>query len=103
MFAALLRFDLLAWGLRKLRGLIETDSPHPSYRFIAEGLCVAFVWHGAQARVVERLLSAALDGEPSTRPRAVVGAYGREVDHLWRGRGPAAWPPAAENRARDEP
>ncbi len=36
------------------------------------------------------LLSATLDGESSTRLRAAVAAYDREVDHLWQGRALAA-------------
>ena len=86
------RAGRMTYDLRRLRlrGLIERIPRTQRYRVTAEGLCVALAYHRTQARVLGPLLSATLDGESSTRLRAAVAAYDREVDHLWRGRALAA-------------
>ena len=75
----------MTYDLRRLRlrGLIERIPHSQRYRLTAEGLCIALAYHRTQARVLGPVLSATLDGESTTRLRAAVAAYDREVGHLW--------------------
>ncbi len=105
LFAALLRFDLMPQGFRnrelretvvslcglapddygagrmtydlrrlRLRGIIERIPRTERYRVTAEGLCVALACHR----------------ESTTRLRAAVAIYDREVDRAWHGHALAA-------------
>ena len=74
----------------RLRGLIERIPNSQRYRLTAEGLCIALAYHRTQARVLGPVLSATLDGESTTRLRAAIAAYDREVGHLWEGQALAA-------------
>ena len=74
----------------RLRGLIERIPHSQRYRLTAEGLCIALAYHRTQARVLGPVLSATLDGESTTRLRAAIAAYDREVGHLWEGQALAA-------------
>ena len=82
----------MTYDLRRLRlrGLIERIPHSQRYRLTAEGLCIALAYHRTQARVLGPVLSATLDGESTTRLRAAVAAYDREVGHLWEGHALAA-------------
>ena len=82
----------MTYDLRRLRlrGLIERIPRAQRYRLTAEGLCIALAYHRTQARVLGPVLSATLDGESTTRLRAAVAAYDREVGHLWEGHALAA-------------
>ena len=88
----------MTYDLRRLRlrGLIERIPHSQRYRLTAEGLCLALAYHRTQARVLGPVLSATLDGESTTRLRAALAAYDREVGHLWEGH--ARWPRDQENR-----
>ena len=82
----------MTYDLRRLRlrGLIERIPHSQRYRLTAEGLCIALAYHRTQARVLGPVLSATLDGESTTRLRAAIAAYDREVGHLWEGQALAA-------------
>ncbi len=82
----------MTYDLRRLRlrGIIERVPRTQRYRVTAEGLCVALVYHRTQARVLGPVLSATLDGESTTRLRAAVAIYDREVDRAWHGHALAA-------------
>ena len=82
----------MTYDLRRLRlrGLIERIPHSQRYRLTAEGLCIALAYHRTQARVLGLVLSATLDGESTTRLRAAVAAYDRELGHLWEGNALAA-------------
>ena len=83
----------MTYDLRRLRlrGLIERIPHSQRYRLTAEGLCIALLaYHRTQARVLGPVLSATLDGESTTRLRAALAAYDREVGHLREGHALAA-------------
>lgn len=82
----------MTYDLRRLRlrGIIERTPRTQRYRVTAEGLCVALAYHRTQARVLGPVLSATLDGESTTRLRAAVAIYDREVDRAWHGHALAA-------------
>ena len=81
------RASRMTYDLRRLRlrGLIERIPHTQRYRLTAEGLCVALAYHRTQARILGPLLSATLDGDSTTRLRAAVATYDREVDRAWHG------------------
>ena len=87
--AGRMTYDLRRLRLR-LRGIIERIPRTQRYRLTAEGLCVALAYHRTQARVLGPVLSATLDGESTTRLRAALALYDREVDRAWHGRALAA-------------
>ncbi len=68
----------------------RADSAQPAVSAHRRGAVHRPGLHRTQARVLGPVLSATLDGESTTRLRAAVAAYDREVGHLWEGHALAA-------------